>query len=1374
MLTVAIRKELVAVLCAAFARNIDAFQRLFTTIDPTKPLDILLPPGSPLHVISEGVELLWREGLLAELSTWRRLIDAALLYEDELLALAARGGFPVEALPVPAPSRLPVTPYKDLAPFTANDALIFFGRREAIQTILHTLRDPTPQVVLVVGPSGVGKSSLLQAGVLPRGGADFHGLYVAHSPGGTLLDSLERTLGGADMATTWAAREQELGIPLVVVLDQVESAYTTPDGEARGDRELAALLAAFPGGASAVRGKLVLGVRKEWLAEVLRPFDARGLAPERIEVPRLDERGIREIVFGPTRRGLHETYHLSFDEGVVEQIVADLVADRQSPIAPTLQVLMKQLWSGAAREGMERRITCEQYRALGHREERFKGFIEHRILEMAGEQGLVDHPALRERVDAGVALDLLYECTTEERTARTVIEDELVRRYGGDEFRALIDACENQRLLRRNDREHGKPTEVSLTHDLVAPVVGRLFRESMLPGPKARRLLLRLCDAYRDAGASASAIPRVDSADLLVLEQGRAGMRTLDALEQKIIAENRRRIDSEEAARAERIARDQLAAEDLARITADAAEKELRAAAALATARAEKAAEQAKAARKLAWWGGLIGAAAMLAAVAALWQYTAAKQSSSDAEAARSSEKDEKLKAQAASAHLQEELGSKASAEGDYAAAAVHLGEALRLGGTSARLDYLLNKTSYALNCQLSSTDFGSATVLDVVFLPDGPRAIVTDGTIVEYFRVPAGPIDRNRDLITTVEAPGVAGGRIQPNGSGFFVWDSGTARFCKDQPADECIAVGEHAIVAAEFSRDSRRLATSTMGGETIVWALGPEIAEVTRFTSRKADRVTPLAFNDDGERVAVVAEGLGTAVKVFSAVTGEMLHSLVADECNALLTPGSEYGISALALTHDGERLVAGRQGGTVKLWPLSRPDDQETHEVHRGGVTAAVASPDDRQIATASDDGTIRVDLDDSRKLLGHVGPVRCIAFSDDGQRLISAGDDGTVKIWSTNFSQSWRAIAADAGDRFLTTSRDGEVVILPGADRTSARVFRVQPWETTDIGPHDADIDGAASSRDGSRIALWAYGDRGSVSVWDVASPSVPRFRQQDVVSSALSSDGTRLLITKNDGAVQVCDIDKETVLGEWPSPGKDTIKAQFDPSDSLVLGFGPGASYLWHLSRGADSLITVPHAPGPQFQVHFSANGRFLIGEGDVGYLHGLDGTMSATLRGHFDDIWSGVWSADGQLVVTGSVDDTARIWDSQTGKMLNVMDVKSPVRWLGMSHEASLIVVRTQSDIQVWTLHGEQLELFPCSGLTPAGIVEDGSLVVALCDGNAGSWRIRWKPRSVDEVLREIRCKTSVHLAEGRMIHEKHSSDGCDSDRSTGADRRQH
>lgn len=125
-------------------------------------------------------------------------------------------------------------PYRSLSPFTEDDAELFFGRESAVRELLEKLRGD-PRFLAVLGPSGSGKSSLVQAGLVPalrRGespGSDRWGVVVTR-PADQPFDQLaERGFAVAAEGLTGAVRRwlEENGATtrLVLILDQFEEIF---------------------------------------------------------------------------------------------------------------------------------------------------------------------------------------------------------------------------------------------------------------------------------------------------------------------------------------------------------------------------------------------------------------------------------------------------------------------------------------------------------------------------------------------------------------------------------------------------------------------------------------------------------------------------------------------------------------------------------------------------------------------------------------------------------------------------------------------------------------------------------------------------------------------------------------------------------------------------------------------------------------------------------------------------------------------------------------------------------------------------------------------------------------------------------------------
>ncbi|MBV8311609.1 MAG: CHAT domain-containing protein, partial [Planctomycetaceae bacterium] len=187
----------------------------------------------------------------------------------ERLSLPELAGDPLFGLPELKEGQwLPPSPYRHLQRFTRNEAAVFFGRGHAIRALYDLTASPSSRpVILYSGPTGVGKSSVLDAGLTPRLETTHEVLYLRRDGLLGLLSTLLHGLScDPDVRTTdlnhlWLEREQTTGRPLVVVLDQAEEAFTRPWGSSPA-QEVAELVGAvrglFADPARAPRGKLIL------------------------------------------------------------------------------------------------------------------------------------------------------------------------------------------------------------------------------------------------------------------------------------------------------------------------------------------------------------------------------------------------------------------------------------------------------------------------------------------------------------------------------------------------------------------------------------------------------------------------------------------------------------------------------------------------------------------------------------------------------------------------------------------------------------------------------------------------------------------------------------------------------------------------------------------------------------------------------------------------------------------------------------------------------------------------------------------------------------------------------------------------------------
>jgi len=203
-------------------------------------------------------------------------------------------------------------------------------------------------------------------------------------------------------------------------------------------------------------------------------------------------------------------------------------------------------------------------------------------------------------------------------------------------------------------------------------------------------------------------------------------------------------------------------------------------------------------------------------------------------------------------------------------------------------------------------------------------------------------------------------------------------------------------------------------------------------------------------------------------------------------------------------------------------------------------------------------------------------------------------------------------------------------------------------------------------------------QGRVFVWDISTLDQPQLRQQFATAPtrlslvAFSGDGQLIAVGQREGQVQVYRVATgELMLRLTVDPGPIVALALSADGQMLVAGGQHGSLYVWTLPDGHIQQVIKASAAAID-ALAFSPDGESLAsthGSGDfTTRLWTVDAQrrlhLQRTLVGHTHIIWTVVFgslhtaSATGreamkrQLLVTGSSDQTVRVWDAKSGQSL--------------------------------------------------------------------------------------------------------------------------
>jgi WD40 repeat protein len=499
------------------------------------------------------------------------------------------------------------------------------------------------------------------------------------------------------------------------------------------------------------------------------------------------------------------------------------------------------------------------------------------------------------------------------------------------------------------------------------------------------------------------------------------------------------------------------------------------------------------------------------------------------------------------------------------------------------------------------------------------------------------------------------------------------------EDPAASSTFLGEQGadIASITFTPNGRRLVTGSTDGTARIWEMGADgpAAEPTILAGGQDDVFT-VAVSPDGRWLATGSkDGAARVWDISAGVPDADPLTLNCHPENPSPVQGADPSILMVTFSRDGRWLASGSKDAMVCLWDLSKPNPSASPWImagHLNEIRALAFSPDGHWLASGSLDRTARLwnllqenPAINSQVMRGHEGGILTLAFSPNNRWLATGSTDFTARVW--DLSQPDPAdrplilYGHEATIRSIAISADGHWLATASMDNT-ARLWDLAKQSTTALPMR---LPGAASSilaldysPDGRWLATGYTG--GSANLWDL-SGSVPisstLISQGKAIKAVeFSPDGRWLAAGGHDGVVHLWQVTATNPITNPTSlPLEDRILAlDFSPDGNrLAAGGTNNFVRIWDLSTsiGTQSYIDLTEHPDNVTAIKFSPDGKWLAAgflDGQV-YVWNMEPAKppysSIPLIGHTKQVNALAFSPDSRWLATGGGGGSVHLYD---------------------------------------------------------------------------------------------------------------------------------
>jgi WD40 repeat protein len=517
---------------------------------------------------------------------------------------------------------------------------------------------------------------------------------------------------------------------------------------------------------------------------------------------------------------------------------------------------------------------------------------------------------------------------------------------------------------------------------------------------------------------------------------------------------------------------------------------------------------------------------------------------------------------------------------------------------------------------------------------------------------------------------------------------DDQTARIWNQQ--GQCLHIlkgHQENIYSVHFSPDNQTLVSGSKDTLVRIWQVSN--GNCLGILQGHTESVRCVRYSPDGQQIA--SSSHDHSIRLWSDLPAATASPLELDiyPCDIKVLRGHTNWVWSLAFSPDGTILASGSDDGTLRLWAVQEKQCINVLNSH-GNDIFAIAIVGQRLVSVSRDQAVRLWDLHGQhlKTWRGYSSGIRSLSLSPvcattsvgDVHMLATGSQDEIVHLWQVQLSQPLPSLQptrsfyqATSWLSSVSFHPNGQTLVTNKQDSPSITLWNVQTGYSHEWNSgHAESVKTVLFSPGGDILASGSF-DR-TVRLWDTQTHQclqVLRGHESGIWAIAFNAEGTRLASGSFDHTVRLWDLHGACLQVLRGHTGGIYTLAFHPDGKRLISGSFDCTIRVWSLQSG-ECLQILPEHTGGVWSLAISPDGHTLASGGDrtirlwdlktgecIKVLHGHTSWISALIfippKSSVSQSDMNVSSSIEQILVSGSHDQTIKLWNTQAGECVSTL-----------------------------------------------------------------------------------------------------------------------